>query len=189
MLPFKLQAFETQTLPDQNISVSGILSQHQQMVSLTFRVEGAHHFELPSLESAVKREMNLWEKSCFEIFIRPLNTEAYLEFNLSPNGDWNAFVFKDYRTPLMEDGALTLAPMQKDPVCATTGIPRSDAPWRLDVQIDLSHLPKEFHLPANRMIGLSCVLKDLKGGLHYFALSHPGEKPDFHHQESFQLRL
>lgn len=189
MLPFQLTPFSASDLPDEKISVSGILSQHQQMVSLTFRLEGAHHFELAPMTEGPKREMNLWENSCFEIFIRPLNTEAYLEFNLSSNGNWNAFVFKDYRLPLMEDGALTLAPMEKHPLCATTGIPRSDSPWRLDVQLDLSHLPKEFHLPANRMIALSCVLKDLKGGLHYFALKHPTDRPDFHHQESFCLRL
>lgn len=189
MLPFQLKAYDDTILPDQKTLVSGILSQHQQMVSLTFRVEGAHQFELPAMTENASRAMNLWEQSCFEIFIRPLNTEAYLEFNLSSNGDWNAFVFKDYRLPLMEDGALTPAPMDKAPICASTGIPRNDSAWRLDVQIDLSHLPREFHLPANRMIALSCILKDLKGNLHYFALKHPAEKPDFHHQESFCLRI
>jgi hypothetical protein len=46
-------------------------------------------------------------------------------------------------------------------------------------------------IPADQSIssGLSCVLDHLDGQKSYWALVHPGPQPDFHHSDSFLLKL
>ena len=48
-----------------------------------------------------KRTLNLWEKTCFEIFIANQSGQ-YFEFNFSPNFSWNIFYFEKLRGPLFE---------------------------------------------------------------------------------------
>jgi hypothetical protein len=43
--------------------------------------------------------------------------------------------------------------------------------------------------PFIERIGLSAVIEDVDGGLSYWALAHPSDKPDFHHPDSFALTL
>jgi len=38
-------------------------------------------------------------------------------------------------------------------------------------------------------LALSAVLEDADGALGYWALAHPGVKPDFHHDAGFALSL
>ena len=38
-------------------------------------------------------------------------------------------------------------------------------------------------------LGLSAVIEETDGRLSYWALAHPGERPDFHHRDSFVLPL
>ena len=38
-------------------------------------------------------------------------------------------------------------------------------------------------------VGLTAVVEDVEGRISYWALAHPGEKPDFHHPDSFVLEL
>ncbi|MEX1236897.1 MAG: hypothetical protein WD994_01370, partial [Pseudomonadales bacterium] len=42
-----------------------------------------------------QRIVGLWEHTCFEVFIGPVDESEYTEINLSPAGDWNAFAFDD----------------------------------------------------------------------------------------------
>lgn len=45
-------------------------------------------------------------------------------------------------------------------------------------------------LPANILeVGVSCVLEHNNGEKSYWALSHPGKQPDFHHPDGFGLKL
>lgn len=44
--------------------------------------------------------------------------------------------------------------------------------------------------PADPLVvGVSCVLEHNGGEKSYWALSHPGQQPDFHHPDSFVLEL
>ncbi len=55
----------------------------------------------------------------------------------------------------------------------------------------------EAHIPAALLstdsgslhIGLSAVIEAADGTLSYWALTHPGERPDFHQRAAFTLRL
>lgn len=185
MIPFKLLEFQENI---QNEIVTGVLSEHQQTLSLTFKVNQAHHFQLPPQLGAGERKKELWKASCFEVFIRPNDSEHYVEFNLSPEGHWNAFEFDGYRSPSGVEN-LREVELQTPPMLATTGVPMADRPWRLDSQIHLKGLPEKYLQAGNRMIGVSVILIDTQGKPHYFALGHPTSTADFHHPQGHTLRL
>src|SRR3954465_4095195 len=50
-------------------------------------------------------DANLWQHTCFEIFIAPSGMPSYHEFNFAPSGDWNAYAFRKYREggPLVDE--------------------------------------------------------------------------------------
>jgi hypothetical protein len=114
---------------------------------------------------------NLWQHTCFEFFVRDERSGAYVEFNLSPSGEWAAYAFDAYRDGMRRlDGAPRLASR------------RSGDTFVLDAV-----------LPAQMMAGadfaLSAVVEALDGTLSYWALRHPSGQPDFHHRDAFALRL
>lgn len=187
MIPFKLIEFDTGAPADQ---ISGVLSEHQSTLSVTFKVNQGHLFQLPTQVNNPERKLELWHASCFEVFIRPNQGESYVEFNLSPEGHWNAFEFQSYRSPKQDNKEkLKEVIIENPPMMATTGVAREDTPWRLDAQIDLKGLDPQYLQRGNRMIGVSAVLIDMMGQPHYFALSHPATKADFHHPQGHILRL
>lgn len=122
------------------------------------------------------RCLNLWEKTCFELFLKNTNGH-YIEFNFSPNFEWNAFYFEKLRGPLKE------LEMAQVPVL---DILNSSDKFSLVAKIPLSSLPVEFQNNiANCDLGITTVIKDRKGEISYWALTHKDSKPNFHHYDSF----
>lgn len=117
----------------------------------------------------------LWEHTCFEAFIAAGDGPAYREFNFSPSGQWAAYGFSAYR---QRDGF-------KAPVPPRLGL------RRLAGQLELEAvLPPELLPPgAGLRLGLTAVVEGADGGKTYWALAHPGPRPDFHLREAFALAL
>ena len=125
------------------------------------------------------RTDGLWRRTCFEAFLGLDDRQGYLEFNLSPSGNWAAYGFTGQRTgmaPLEEAAApkidvartatdLTLTAALQIP--ELPGLP-GDAPWRL---------------------GLAAVIEDADGRISYWALAHPPGKPDFHHPDGLACEV
>jgi hypothetical protein len=125
----------------------------------------------------VRFTIGLWEHTCFEVFARTPGSSAYCEFNVSPSRSWAAFGFSDYRagrTPLAD-----LAP----PAIAV-----SIAADVLTVDSVLT-LPSAQSEPSALELALAAVVEDATGTRSYWALAHPGPRPDFHHPGSFTARL
>ncbi|MBU6207527.1 MAG: DOMON-like domain-containing protein [Alphaproteobacteria bacterium] len=119
---------------------------------------------------------DLWKTTCFEVFIRPVSGTAYHEFNFSPDTRWAGFDFVDYRTN-SRDLVVPRAPDIEITQTATTLI--ADC---------LVHLPQPYTEAC--ALGLTAVIEEIDGALSYWALTHPDPvKPDFHHPDSFVLRL
>jgi hypothetical protein len=114
----------------------------------------------------------LWERTCCEIFLARADQPGYRELNLSPSGEWAAYLFQDYRRGRMDE--------------------RSPAPEIL-VERDLRRLELAASIPmedkGKLRIGLSAVIEDDSGRLSYWALRHAPGKPDFHHPDAFALEL
>lgn len=117
----------------------------------------------------------LWRHTCMEVFVGRATPGGYLEFNLAPTGEWAAYRFSGYRAGM--------APL--------TGIraPRIE----LRTQSERLLLSAEVEVPADLTgelrLAISAVVEDTQGQLGYWALRHAGERPDFHHPESFGFEI
>ena len=121
----------------------------------------------------------LWQHSCFEAFVGAAGDPAYREFNFSPSGQWAAYRFHDQRQRDLaaESAASTLEPdIERN---------ATDTGLSLRAWLPLRALPVP--QPGQAWdLGLSAVIETLDGHLSYWALRHPGERPDFHHRGGWQ---
>lgn len=117
----------------------------------------------------------LWKQTCFEAFLQSEGAFASREFNFSPSGQWQAYVFTDYR----QGGPLEPAP-------APTLVRKESAnQLTLECVLPAAALPKGNPLH----LGLTAVVESADGSLSYWSLCHPPGKPDFHHTDGFALTL
>ena len=114
----------------------------------------------------------LWQNSCFEAFIGASGDTAYREFNFSPSGQWAAYRFSSER---VRDPA---SETRIDPVMNWQS---SSDGLSLQVWLPLHALPP-VHPERSWDLGLSAVIQTTDGQLSYWALRHPGARPDFHHR-------
>lgn len=140
---------------------------------LEYRVFAAGTLALPPIERAERRD-GLWQTTCFEMFVRSDDQDAYQEFNFSPSHCWAAYQFDGYRSGMRD---LALASPEVEGWGDITG-------YSLRVEMDLI-AP---WASASR-IGLSAVIEESDGTKSYWALAHPPGKPDFHHRDCFALEL
>ena len=120
------------------------------------------------------RTFGLWEHTCVEVFLGELDAPAYYEINLSPAGDWNTFSFADVRAGMAETPLLCLVDTHRQ---QATGVVTLSASFSVSA-----------NLTTPLRIGLSAVIEDTAGSLHYFALAH-AERPDFHRRDNRILLL
>ena len=119
-----------------------------------------------------ERADDLWRRTCFEVFIKEPESWAYSEFNFAPSGCWAAYGFDDTRQGMRN---LELAaPTVTTQVDAKTLV--------LTAALGLDHV-------GPLQLAISAVIEDVDGTLSYWALTHPGERPDFHHPGGFVLDL
>jgi hypothetical protein len=144
--------------------------------SLRFRFEARGRIGqvvLPG-RAAPARTNGLWERTCFEVFIRPAEFSDYRELNFSPSSQWAAYGFSSHRT------GMTQASLPAPPVIEITA---GDDHLKLEVSVSLD-LPDEPYLLA-----AAAVIEEAWGGKSLWALSHEGAVPDFHHPACFTLEL
>jgi hypothetical protein len=128
---------------------------------------------LPARAAPVRTNA-LWERTCFEVFLRPAEFSDYREFNFSPSSQWAAYSFSSHRTG-MTQAALPAPPS----IEVSAGLDR----LIVDVSISLD-LPDEPYLMA-----AAAVIEESWGGKSLWALAHDGHVPDFHHPSCFKLEL
>ena len=104
---------------------------------------------------------------------------AYCELNFSPSEEWAAFGFSAYR-----EGMSPIS-LQRDPSIAVSV---SEDRLALDAIVGPEIL---LALPgaSSPRLALSAVVEETDGRLSYWALTHPAERPDFHHRDGFVLPL
>lgn len=145
---------------------------------LRFELQGRIDTVLvPSPAAAPARRDGLWQHTCFEAFVARRESAEYTEINLSPSGDWACYRFERYRAG-QANATLPQAP------CITGTQPSADT-FTLDAQVDLP----AFSAPVGLDVGLSAVIERRDGSKTYWALAHPGDKPDFHLRDGFTLRM
>jgi hypothetical protein len=147
---------------------------------LRFVVKGTDLL-LPEWKSPGRAD-GLWASTCFELFLRPMASQGYFEFNFSPSTQWAAYAFAGYR-----EGRGDL-PFSVEPVVVREPEvePRDrGSAYVIEVDVDFSDLSPNAH-----RMGLCAVIEEMSGRKSYWALAHPpGDKPDFHDPACFTLEL
>jgi hypothetical protein len=146
---------------------------------VVFRLRGdIPRIKLPDARQPLRTD-GLWRHTCFEVFVARTDSSHYWEFNFSPSGAWAAYHFSGYREGM--------APLLVGTAPITRRRESADG-FELDAGIDLSWLVLDGRT-VQLQLGLAAVVEDKAGSLSYWALRHPGEKPDFHHRDGFVLRI
>jgi hypothetical protein len=121
-----------------------------------------------------KRSDDLWKKTCFEIFVKDINSESYWEYNLAPSSNWATYGFSAYRKGKFDELSIANVPI-KTSILSNQFTLQGTIP-----------LPKPL-FDQKLKIGLSTVIQDRKGDIYYYALLHTNESPDFHDERSFTI--
>lgn len=143
-------------------------------LELRWRIDGAGALVVPGFAGKGRAD-GLWQTTCFELFVRAPDGEAYAEFNLSPSERWAAYDFAGYRSGMAE------RPMPRDPVCT---LRRGQGLAIFDAAIPLLGLPAR---PSR--YSLTAVIEEQGGVKSYWAMAHAEGKPDFHHPACFAATL
>ncbi len=119
-----------------------------------------------------KRKDKLWEKTCFELFIAEKNKKEYIEFNFSTSGDWNAFIFEDYRKNQKEFYGIS-----------NVQISTEKSEEKIEINTDVIFSKNIIY--RNIIIQLSAILQHKNSEKSFWAIMHSGLKPDFHQFDCF----
>jgi hypothetical protein len=171
-LTYSLKQFPSPA-PLPNWQITSTLLRQLNFLTICYELEGdIAQIELPPAAIPTRQE-DLWEKTCFEFFLAIASAPNYWEFNLSPNGDWNVYRFKDYRQGMEEEHRITTLPFQ---------VSRQSGVFKLELALDLGLImPRE----ADLEIGITTVIRTKSGEISYWGLTHCGTQPDFHLRDSF----
>lgn len=169
-----LQPFFTENTPEE-CHISTLLSNDGSSLKVTFELTSRlADLKIPDFKrSDRKRSDKLWEHTCFEIFLGRHGMPNYWEFNLSPSGEWNVYSFSGYRQGMKREISFDTLPFE-------VKIPSGQV-LKLKTAIDL----KFFQSFSDINVGLSAVLERNDGNKSYWAVSHPGDTPDFHAREGW----
>ena len=176
MPDFKAQLlpFNPKNSPAINVHCQGTFPDPS-TVNVSFSLSGDLKFV--SIDTPVnkgKRTDNLWQKTCFEIFIKNAANTSYWEYNLSPTAHWAIYGFNDYRSDRFDELSV------------------NELSINSELSADEFLLSSQLALPTalvgqNLEIGLSTVVQVNNGDIYYYALNHPCEQPDFHHAAGFTI--
>ncbi|WP_332673530.1 DOMON-like domain-containing protein [Aromatoleum sp.] len=148
-------------------------------LAVRYRIEGGlAGLRIPAPQPPAPKD-GLWAHTCFELFVGDAGSARYREFNFSPSGEWAAYDFRGYRE---RDAGYEL-PADVEPPRIATG---SGAAWlEVEAFVPSRRLPPV--ATAALRLGLTAVVETVDGRLSYWALHHPGARPDFHDRDGFVL--
>lgn len=166
---FQLISFNS----EKKINISGELGRNSNLFSLNLKFSDPEDSIRYSYSKNLgpKRAFGLWERTCFEVFLKKHNSSEYIEFNFSADMEWSCFHFDDYKEGMKDYQGVKIKDLIFDQKNYTF-----KATWSFD------SLNEDFDC------GISSIIqtKDLKKS--YWALKHCNLTPDFHDFRSFTLR-
>ena len=172
---FNLVSFDSNNAP--SIKINGTVSRLDGRLNIKYVLSNSTAIIIPQINKIPLRRYDLWEHTCFEFFLRIKNTTKYWEFNLSPSRNWNVFRFLDYRSNIVEEEAFDALPLN---VC------QNGESLIVTADIDLNKI-----IATNEKLeaAISTVVESRDRKLSYWALTHPKNEADFHHQDSFTIEV
>ena len=172
---FNLVNFDSENVP--LIKIDGAISRLDEQLNIKYVLNNSAKIIIPQVNKTPLRRYDLWERTCFEFFLKIKDTTKYWEFNLSPSGNWNVFRFSGYRSNIAEENAFKALPFN---------VFRNTESLIVEANINLNQI-----VSADRKleVAISTVVEDKERKLSYWALTHPRNKADFHHPNSFTIKV
>ena len=179
MAKFSLVPFDQSNSPDTSIDVE--INQNNDSLFLSYRIkENVAQLDLGNGTPNKTRLIKLWEKTCFEFFIKN-KLGNYIEFNFSPTFEWNCFYFEKKGDPLKEWEKMNYPIMD---------VLLSIDHFLLIIEIKKSYFPAGFfEIDSELECSLTSVIKEKSERLSYWALHHADTRPNFHHFDSFKYKF
>ena len=173
MAKFNLIPYDPTAPPE--ITIDCELNETEDSFFISYKLQG----ELSMIDLGVglpnhSRVLKLWEKTCFELFIKN-EEDAYIEFNFSPEFEWNCFYFASKGNNLSEYSRMDSV---KIDILLSIDI------FHLIVELDKKKFPDSFFKGELRA-GITSVIQEKTEKLSYWALSHHDKRPNFHDFKSF----
>lgn len=161
----ELKVFDPLQAP--SFLVQADLQRLQGTIQLSFSIAGAiiPGLYIPARVETPAATDDLWKTTCFEVFLQEEGQQSYEEWNFSPSTNWAHYHFHSYRERDLE------AECQR-PLSLVSHV-QGD---RLTVLTEIrdSFVGKKLHY------SLTAVVDTKPNQLSYWALAHPGPKPEFH---------
>lgn len=151
-----------------------VVRNRENYLHFRWRIKGTSALVVPPYVGP-GREDDLWQTTCFELFLGTPGGDSYAEFNFSPSGRWAAYDFADYRDG-MTSRSLPLPPQSQER--------RHAHILTFDMQLRANAVP-----PRPLQLGLSAVIEEQGGVKSYWAIAHPPGTPDFHSPTCFAATL
>ncbi|MDO9181573.1 MAG: hypothetical protein Q7U04_04155 [Bacteriovorax sp.] len=179
MAKFQLVPFGLKNTHFPEIGIEVEINQNTESIFISYRIrQGLSLIELGESAPDKTRHLKLWEKTCFELFIKN-EANQYIEFNFSPNFQWNCFYFNFQGEALKEWEQMQMPVID---------VLLSSDHYLLFAEIKKDYFPEGF-FDTDLHAGITSVIKDKKGTLSYWALSHADTRPNFHHFDSFKYKF
>lgn len=160
------------------VRIRGVVQHYGTWLNVHFNLSGEiQRIKQPQSDNVPPRRDNLWRHTCFELFVTTADNNQYWEYNINLPGHWNVYRFSGYRENQQPETRI-------DQI--TGDLIRHDSNL-LEFAVK-APLPVDLENHA-LLIGISCVIEDNEENLYYYALSHPSDKPDFHHRRGFSLTV
>jgi hypothetical protein len=153
----------------EKISVEAAITHLQHQLQVQFFLRGPWPSLRPSLSilGTGQRRDELWKETCFEFFIGDVDSDAYFEFNVSPQADWACYRFAGYRQNVLNYSSI------------------ESVQWNL--RLTQSGIVAQIIVPCPAEL----ILKKLRwrpafiskfdnNQIHYWTHHHGLERPDFH---------
>jgi len=161
-----------------DIRITGTIERRGNALSIGYALLGnLSDLAIPAPRESSGRKNRLSEETCLEFFLGVNDSERYWEFNLSPAGHWNVYRFTSYREGMREEPAFRSLPFD---------LLKKPEVLRFSLDLDIEKI-----IPPDKAlkVAVSAVIKTIKGKTSYWALAHPGPRPDFHRREGFTIDL
>ena len=159
--------------------------------------------------SVPRRANDLWQHTCFELFLMDPDSGRYLEFNFSPSGQWAAYGFDGYRAgrrdlevaaPRITTGDAVQFKLAMEAHSRALGLDEESIRLLCAEPPPFPQPPPQLFLSAllddpelrndgSWIASVSAVIEEADGTKSYWALAHPPGEPDFHHPDCFVLEL
>jgi len=153
-----------------DITITSTLSIINRKLTLVFMLKGALENYIFPKEQSIKRENELWKRTCLELFLADSKSEGYYELNLSPSLAWNFYYLKHYRADV-EEVVLTSVP--------TIQIEEDTNFYSIEFTLE------NFNFEIFDSCNLTAILLTKKDKRTFWSLKEMADTPDFHNRDYF----